>query len=84
MDLTGVQLHEALAVVVPALLIIGFALKKTPQCPDWAIVWALLVLGAVAGGVSIGFTVDGIANGLIAGGLAITANQVYKQTVKRT
>jgi hypothetical protein len=82
-DLTQVSLHEALVVVVPALLIIGFALKQTPKCPDWLIVWALLVLGAVAGIVAIGANLEGVANGLIAGGLAITANQVYKQTVAK-
>lgn len=83
MDLTGVELHSALVVVVPALLIIGYALKQTPKCPDWAIVWALIILGAVSGMIAIGANVNGIANGLIAGGMAVTANQLYKQTKKR-
>lgn len=83
LDLTNVQLHEALVVIVPALLIVGYALKQTPKCPDWLIVWLLLLLGTVSGVVGIGASLDGVANGLIAGGLAITANQMYKQTTKK-
>lgn len=83
MDLTGVQLHEALALVVPALLIVGYALKQTPKCPDYLIVWAMLLLGTVAGIVTIGPDVNGVTNGIVAGGLAITANQVYKQTFQK-
>lgn len=83
LDLTGVQLHESLVLVVPALLIIGFALKQTPRIPDWLIVWLLPILGMVAGIFGIGATLDGVVNGLIAGGLALAANQVYKQSVKR-
>lgn len=83
LDLTGVQLHESLVLVVPALLIIGFALKQTPKIPDWLIVWLLPVLGMVAGIFGIGATLEGVVNGLIAGGLALAANQVYKQSVKR-
>lgn len=83
MDLTGVQIHEALALVVPALLIVGYALKQTPKCPDYLIVWAMLLLGTIAGIVTIGADVNGITNGVIAGGLAIAANQVYKQTVQK-
>ena len=83
LDLSSVALHEALVLVVPALLIIGFALKQTPKCPDWLIVWILPVLGTIAGVFAIGANIEGVANGLIAGGLAITANQLYKQTVDR-
>lgn len=83
-DLTGVELNSALIVVVPALLIIGFAMKQTPKCPDWLIVWVMLICGTIAGIVTVGPDVNGIANGIIAGGLAITSNQVYKQsTTKR-
>lgn len=83
LDLTGVELHQSLILVVPALLIIGYAMKQTPNFPDWMIVWALPVLGLLAGVVSIGFNVEGVSNGLIAGGLAITANQMFKQTRDR-
>ncbi len=83
LDLTGIDIDPALVLVVPALLIIGFALKKTPKCPDWLITWVILVLGAFAGLVSVGYDVNGFANGLIAGGLAIASNQLYKQTKNR-
>lgn len=81
--LSGVELHESLVLAVPALLIIGLAMKKTPKCPDWLIVWTILILGLVAGIAAIGFDLNGIVNGIIAGGLAITANQAYKQTVAK-
>lgn len=84
LDLTGVELNQALFIVVPALLIIGYALKQTPKCPDWLIIWILLGLGSIAGLIAVGFNVNGFANGVIAGGLAVTANQLFKQTlVKR-
>lgn len=83
MDFTGIELHQSLVLVVPALLIIGFVMKQTPKCPDWAIIWAILVLGTIAGIITIGATVNGVTNGIIAAGLAITSNQVYKQATKK-
>lgn len=82
-ELSNIQIHESLVVVVPALLIIGYALKQTPKFPDWAIVWVLLVLGMVSGMFTVGLNVNGLANGIIAAGMAIAANQTYKQTFKK-
>lgn len=81
--LSQVEIHEQLAIVVPALLIIGYALKRTPKVQDWMIVWILLTIGVIASGYTIGFTVSGIANGIIAAGAAITTHQAYKQTKNR-
>lgn len=81
--LSQVEIHEQLTIVVPALLIIGYALKRTPKVQDWVIVWILLTVGVIASGYTIGFTVSGIANGIIAAGAAITTHQVYKQTKNR-
>lgn len=58
-------------------------LKRTPKVKDWVIVWILLTVGVIASGYTIGFTVSGIANGIIAAGAAITTHQVYKQTLNR-
>lgn len=78
-----IVIHEQLTIVVPALLIIGYALKRTPKIQDWVIVWILLTIGVIASGFTIGFTVSGIANGIIAAGAAITIHQAYKQTINR-
>lgn len=81
--LNGVEIHPALFLAAPILIIIGFALKTTPKVPDWAIVWILLIVGAIFGGFGIGFTFEGIVNGLIAGASAIATHQAYKQTVNK-
>lgn len=81
--LSTIELHSALVTVVPVLIILGFALKNTPKVPDWTIVWVLLLLGALAGVLAVGFNVEGFANGVIAAGLAIASHQAFKQTVER-
>lgn len=81
--LSQVEIHEQLAIVVPALMIIGYALKTTPNVKDWLIVWILLAIGVIASGFTLGFTVSGIANGVIAAGAAIATHQTYKQTKNR-
>ncbi|MGO4886474.1 phage holin family protein [Anaerobacillus sp. MEB173] len=82
---TQVQVHPQLVVVVPALMIIGYALKKTPKVKDWMIIWILLAIGVIASCIILGFSINGIANGIIAAGAAITTHQAYKQTMmKRT
>ncbi|WP_261180645.1 phage holin family protein [Anaerobacillus sp. CMMVII] len=43
----------------------------------------LLFVGVLASGFTLGFTVSGIANGIIAAGAAITTHQAYKQTKNR-
>lgn len=78
-----VEVSEQLAIVVPALMIIGYALKRTPKVPDWLIVWFLLGIGVIASGFTLGFTVSGIANGIIAAGAAISTHQAFKQTKNR-
>jgi hypothetical protein len=81
--LSQVKISDQLAIVVPALMIIGYALKRTPKVPDWLIVWILLFIGVIASGFTLGFSVSGIANGIIAAGAAISTHQAYKQTKNR-
>ncbi len=81
--LSQIEISEQLTLVVPALMIIGYALKKTPRVADWLIVWILLLIGVLASGLTLGFTVSGLANGVIAAGAAITTHQAYKQTMNR-
>ena len=81
--LQQVEIHQQLVLVVPALMIIGYALKQTPFINDWLILWILLILGVTASLLTIGLTVNGFANGVIAAGAAITTHQAYKQTKNR-
>lgn len=81
--LNQVTLDQALVFVVPALIILGYALKQTPFVPDWLIVWVLLVVGTAAGVIAVGPTVDGVANGIIAAGMAVFSHQAFKQSVER-
>lgn len=81
--LSQVEISDKLAVVVPALMIIGYALKRTPRVADWMIVWIVLLIGVIASVFTLGLTVSGIANGVIAAGAAITTHQAYKQTKNR-
>lgn len=75
-----IAIHPQLVMVVPALLILGYALKHTPKVQDWMIIWILLLLGIIASALKLGFTVNGIANGMIAAGAAITTHQAIKQS----
>lgn len=73
-------LNENYYIMVPALWVIGFALKHTPKIPDWTIIWILLVLAVGVGTFSFGFSFDALMNGVIAAGIAVFGHQMYKQT----
>ncbi|QGH37013.1 holin [Gracilibacillus salitolerans] len=70
-------------IVVAVLWVIGLFLKRTPNFPDWIIVWTLLVLGVLVAVFVIGFTVDAFIQGVIVAGLAVFAHQLIKQTQKK-
>ncbi|WP_243290017.1 phage holin family protein [Bacillus sp. FJAT-47783] len=76
-----VAVHPQLVIVVPALMVLGFAMKNTPFIPHWMIVWVIIFAGVLASVITLGFTVNGVANGMIAGGAAITSHQMIKQTM---
>lgn len=73
-------LNENYYVLVPALWVIGFALKSTPKIPDWTIIWILLVLSLGFGTFAFGFSFNGLINGVIAAGIAVFGHQMFKQT----
>jgi hypothetical protein len=78
--LNGITIHPQLTILVPALWVLGFALKKTPHIPDWLIIWILLVVSVAASSFVLGFDFNGIANGFICTGAAVTTHQSIKQT----
>lgn len=76
-----VAVHPQLMIVVPALMVLGLAMKSTPFIDSWMIGWFIIFAGVLASVFTIGFSINGIANGIIAGGAAITSHQMIKQTV---
>lgn len=71
-----------LLVVVAACWVIGFALKKTPNVPDWSIVY---IVTLVAVGLTIwmlGFGPESLIQGVLCGAFAVYGNQIVKQTKK--
>ncbi|MBM7570492.1 phage holin family protein [Aquibacillus albus] len=66
--------------IVPALWVIGFALKKTPFFPDWAIIWALLLVSVVSAFSFFGVTVQAFAQGVSVAGVAVFSHQLFKQS----
>lgn len=81
--LNDITLHPALALVLPALLILGYVLKQTPRFQNWMIVWVLFGVGILFGIVAIGPNLEGVVNGIIAAGMAIAAHQAWKQTTEK-
>ncbi|MFC0271650.1 phage holin family protein [Metabacillus herbersteinensis] len=77
-----VSVNPQLIIVVPALMILGYALKKTPNVEDWMIIWIILFCGIIASVFTLGFSVNGVANGVIAAGAAITTHQMVKQSLE--
>jgi hypothetical protein len=77
--LNEVTLNSQIVIIVPALLFLGYALKRTPKVKDWWIIWILLISGVCASGMKLGFNVNGISNGIIAAGIAITSQQTLVQ-----
>jgi hypothetical protein len=73
-------LNENYYMLVPALWVIGYALKQTPKIPDWSIIWILLAISIGFGTYAFGFSTTGIINGIIAAGVAVLGHQMYWQT----
>nr|WP_077211660.1 phage holin family protein [Bacillus dakarensis] len=74
-------LNQNYYMLVPALWVIGYALKQTPRIPDWTIIWFLLAISVIFGTITFGFSGEGIINGVIAAGVAVLGHQMFKQTV---
>ena len=73
---------DELVFIVPALWCIGYWLKSTPNVKDWIIPYVLCSLSIAGAILTVGFSVEAVANGVIAVGLAVFGNQLIKQTKK--
>lgn len=74
--------REELLFLVPALWCLGYWLKSTPNVKDWVIPYILCLFSVTGAIATCGLTVDAVANGIIAVGVAVLGNQVLRQTSK--
>ncbi|MFE8699215.1 phage holin family protein [Cytobacillus sp. FJAT-54145] len=81
MDFLIQFLNKNYYMLVPALWVLGYALKQTPKIPDWSIIWILLVCSLGFGTFAFGFSFKGALNGIIAAGIAVLGHQMVKQTL---
>ena len=70
---------DELVFIVPALWCMGYWLKNTSRVKDWCIPYILCVLSSIGSIGVCGLSVEAIANGIIAVGLAVFGNQLLKQ-----
>lgn len=74
-------LNQNYLMLVPALWVLGFAIKQTPFVPDWLIIWVVLIVSIIFGTIAFGFSYEGLINGIIAAGVAVLGHQMLKQTL---
>ncbi|MEW9108725.1 phage holin family protein [Cytobacillus gottheilii] len=75
-------LNQKYVMLIPALWVIGAALKNTPIIPDWTIIWILFLCSITIGSLAHGFTYESVVNGIIAAGIAVFGHQMLKQTLE--
>ena len=71
-----------LLIVVAACWVVGTILKKTPAIPDWSIVYIVVVLAVILTSGLLGWGVDSLIQGVLAGAFAVFGHQAVKQTIK--
>ncbi len=74
-------LNQNYLMLVPALWVLGFAIKQTPFIPDWLIIWIVLIVSVIFGTIAFGFSFEGLINGVVAAGVAVLGHQMLKQTL---
>lgn len=77
-------LNENYLMLVPALWVLGFALKQTPSVPDWSIIWVISLVSLVLAWFTFGFHLEAFLNALTAAGVAVFGHQIVKQTKGRS
>lgn len=69
-------------ILIPVLNSIGMMLKGFPKLPNKYIPLILLVFGVLGAMLLVGFTVDGVVQGVLVTGTAVYGNQIVKQLKK--
>lgn len=77
------QIDMTLIPLAVALYVIGVFLKATPKIADWCIPWILLFVSLLAANVLLGWSVASAIQGVLACGIAVLGNQLYKQAQLR-
>ena len=70
-------------ILIPAMYVIGAILKGTELIKDKYIPVILLPVGIALGMILVGFNVNGFIQGVLVTGVAVYANQLVKQTLKK-
>ncbi|WP_339193089.1 phage holin family protein [Paenibacillus sp. FSL W8-1287] len=71
-----------LFIVVAACWVIGFMLKKTPKVADWSIVYIVLIISVWLTIGLLGWSVEALIQGILAGAFAVFGHQAVKQTIE--
>lgn len=74
---------EQVLMLAVGLWIVGFVLAKVPNIPNWIIPICLLILGIAGGLFSFTLDINGALQGVFACGVAVLADQLYKQAKYR-
>ena len=65
-----------------ACWVIGYVLKQTPKVPNWSIVYLVMVVSILFTTGLIGWSVENIIQGILAGAFAVFGHQAVKQTAE--
>ena len=71
-----------LLAVVAACWVVGYILKNTPKIPDWSIVYIVVVCAVVFTSGLLGWSIESLIQGILAGAFAVFGHQAVKQAIK--
>ncbi|MGG1879353.1 phage holin family protein [Paenibacillus cisolokensis] len=69
-----------LLIVVAACWMLGYIFKQTPRVPDWSIVYIVLIIAVWLTIGLLGWSVEALIQGVLAGGFSVFGHQAFKQT----
>ena len=75
------HLNQNYLMLVPALWVLGFALKQTPRIPNWSIIWIIGAVSLALAFVSYGFHIEAFVNGITAAGISVFGHQLVKNSM---
>ncbi|QCT03275.1 hypothetical protein E6C60_2563 [Paenibacillus algicola] len=68
-----------LLIVVAACWVIGYVLKQTPNVPNWSIIYIVVMVAIILTIGLIGWSVESVIQGILAGAFAVFGHQAVKQ-----
>lgn len=68
-----------LLIVVAACWVLGYIIKQTPRVPDWSIVYIVLIIAVWLTIGLLGWSVEALIQGILAGAFAVFGHQAFKQ-----